>query len=298
MTATARLAGFAAVVATVFGRAAIAGGAIGANPPNSPDPAKPEHRSETMTMTKTSKGHAGEHAPAGLAIADQGLRLEVADSTFDAGRTRPLRFRVVDDASRVVRDFETEHGAKLHLIVVRRDLTGYQHLHPRHGATARGRCRSRFTTPARTASTPTSPRGKDPRSAPICSCPATSSRVRCRPANIAPVDGYTVALTGAAEPGRPPVHRHPRRPAGHRLQPYLGAAATWSRCARATSPTCTCTRTRRDSRWASVHGRIPVAGRYRLFLQFKHDGRVHTAAFTREVVSAIRPAQSSCRSRA
>jgi hypothetical protein len=28
---------------------------------------------------------------------------------------------------------------------------------------------------------------------------------------------------------------------------------------------------------------FPTAGRYRLFLQFKHAGRVHTAAFTQEV---------------
>ena len=28
---------------------------------------------------------------------------------------------------------------------------------------------------------------------------------------------------------------------------------------------------------------FPSAGRYRLFLQFKHEGRVRTAAFTREV---------------
>jgi hypothetical protein len=28
---------------------------------------------------------------------------------------------------------------------------------------------------------------------------------------------------------------------------------------------------------------FPTAGRYRLFLQFKTDGRVHTAAFTQEV---------------
>ena len=28
---------------------------------------------------------------------------------------------------------------------------------------------------------------------------------------------------------------------------------------------------------------FPSAGRYRLFLQFRHGGRVHTAAFTREV---------------
>jgi hypothetical protein len=28
---------------------------------------------------------------------------------------------------------------------------------------------------------------------------------------------------------------------------------------------------------------FPTAGRYRLFLQFQHEGRVHTAAFTQEV---------------
>lgn len=35
----------------------------------------------------------------------------------------------------------------------------------------------------------------------------------------------------------------------------------------------------RDIRFAVEY---PSAGRYRLFLQFKHEGRVHTAAFTRE----------------
>jgi hypothetical protein len=30
----------------------------------------------------------------------------------------------------------------------------------------------------------------------------------------------------------------------------------------------------------------PSAGRYRLFLQFRHDGRVHTAALTEEVATA------------
>jgi hypothetical protein len=28
---------------------------------------------------------------------------------------------------------------------------------------------------------------------------------------------------------------------------------------------------------------LPTAGRYRMFLQFRHDGRVHTAEFTEEV---------------
>jgi len=33
----------------------------------------------------------------------------------------------------------------------------------------------------------------------------------------------------------------------------------------------------------SFHAEYPSAGRYRLFLQFRHRGRVHTAEFTREV---------------
>ena len=35
-----------------------------------------------------------------------------------------------------------------------------------------------------------------------------------------------------------------------------------------------------DVRFAAT---FPTEGRYRLFLQFQHDGRVHTVAFTQEV---------------
>jgi hypothetical protein len=35
---------------------------------------------------------------------------------------------------------------------------------------------------------------------------------------------------------------------------------------------------------------FPSEGRYRLFLQFKHQGQVHTAAFTREVTNGGKPA--------
>jgi hypothetical protein len=30
---------------------------------------------------------------------------------------------------------------------------------------------------------------------------------------------------------------------------------------------------------------FPSAGRYRLFLQFRHAGQIHTAAFTQDVMS-------------
>lgn len=286
MRTSTRLAGFAAVVATVFGGAAIAGGAIGANPPNTPDPAKPQHESESMSMSKTSEGHGGEHAPVGLAIADKGYRLELADSTFAAGRHDELRFRVVGSDGKALHEFESEHGAKLHLILVRRDLTGYQHLHPRLGAD--GTWSVPLTLPnagAYRMYADFHANGEDltlgadlfvPGDFEPHALPAESS--------VAKVDGYTVELTERT-PGS--LHFAVSR-AGREvtdLQPYLGARGHLVALREG------------DLAYLHVHpeeGATPGAGisfmaeypspsRYRLFLQFKHGGRVHTAAFTREV---------------
>ena len=62
--------------------------------------------------------------------------------------------------------------------------------------------------------------------------------------------------------------------------PTSAPAATWSRCARATSRSCTSTPPTTTVSFAAT---FPSAGRYRLFLQFKHEGRVQTVAFTQEV---------------
>ena len=42
--------------------------------------------------------------------------------------------RIVDARGATVRDFDVEHTKRLHLIVVRRDLTGFQHVHPSRAA--------------------------------------------------------------------------------------------------------------------------------------------------------------------
>ena len=41
-----------------------------------------------------------------------------------------MRFRVVEDSGETVRDFDVEHTKRMHVIVARRDLSGFQHLHP------------------------------------------------------------------------------------------------------------------------------------------------------------------------
>ena len=80
---------------------------------------------------------------------------------------------------------------------------------------------------------------------------------------------------------RAALHDHARRPARRRPSPTSAPAATSSRCARATWRSCTCTR--RATAGVGFAATFPTAGRYRLFLQFKHEGRVQTVAFTQEV---------------
>jgi hypothetical protein len=265
----ARLGAFAVVLAAVFGIAALAGAAVG------PTPAK-----ETEMSMHGETGHA-DMAPAGLSIAEHGYRLEVQPD-----HSPTLRFRVIDSHGEPVHDFAEAHGARLHLIIVRRDLTGYQHLHPRRAedgtwsvplqlpAAGAYRMFADFETGGEHLTLGADlfePGPFEPRALPA-------------PATVASADGYDVELT-EAEPGS--LHFTVRR--GGReitdIQPYLGARGhlvalregdlAYLHVHPEEGPT--------PGAGISFEAEYPSAARYRLFLQFKHDGRVHTAEFTREV---------------
>ena len=123
MSAAGKLLAFAAALAVVFGGAALAGAAIGPDPDDT---------------TRTSPGGHGEMPSGGgaadpvrgLAVAAGGLRVVVDDPDLPRGRDETLRFRIVDEHGKAVRDFDVEHERRMHLILARRDLTGFQHLHP------------------------------------------------------------------------------------------------------------------------------------------------------------------------
>ena len=66
----------------------------------------------------------------GLAVSEDGLTLQLARRTAPQGSAFELAFRIVDRRGRTVRDFDVEHTKRMHFIVVRRDMTGFQHLHP------------------------------------------------------------------------------------------------------------------------------------------------------------------------
>ena len=184
-----------------------------------------------------------------------------------------------------MRDFDVEHEKRMHLIVVRRDLTGFQHLHPAQAAdgtwTAPAAARR---APARTACSPTSRTTETPRT--LAADLRVDGAADLRPLPAPRPDrvsdgGYDVRAPRRAAGDEPALRDHPRRRAGARPSPTSAPAATSSRCARATWPSCTSTPTGDGADASSVE--FPTAGRYRLFLQFKHEGRVQTAAFTQEV---------------
>jgi hypothetical protein len=130
VTVPARLAAFAAVLGLAGAGAALAGAAI--------DPTKPEatvaEPGHGGAATHADRGHptAGAAPAGGLAVSQDGLGLDVRRRSFGAGERAVLRFRITDARGRAVRDgFQVEHARELHLIVVRRDTAGFQHLHPR-----------------------------------------------------------------------------------------------------------------------------------------------------------------------
>ena len=85
------------------------------------------------------EGHGGEPMVEAVPGADglkselAGIALDPEPGSFTAGRTATWRFKVTDCDGKALRDFEPENGKLLHLIVVRSDLTAYQHLHPQLG---------------------------------------------------------------------------------------------------------------------------------------------------------------------
>jgi hypothetical protein len=281
-----RVAAFAASLAALFGVAVLAGGVL--------DPKTPARADTGDGMSSMDKGKdAGHEAGAvpGLAVADGRLRLVADRTAMPAGVTRDFTFRIVDPRGRTVRDFALEHGKRLHLIAVRRDLTGYQHLHPTEAADGTWSVPVRFADPGtyRIYADFTPKGGEkttlgtdvlvdgDARYLPL---PA--------PATVAETDGYRVQVSGTAPAGRMgkltfTVTRD-GKPVDD-IQPYLEARGHLVALRQ------------NDLAYLHVHPEdaptpgdhitfmteLPSAGSYRLFLQFKHDNKIHTVAFTQEV---------------
>lgn len=240
-------------------------------------------------MNERHRGMEHHAGPSGLAASAAGLTLEVAwlpEGSDEAIGT--LEFRILDSDGRPVRGFDEQHERTMHLMVARRDLSHYQHLHPTMEAD--GTWTAHLTLPGPgdyRVFADFSARGEALTLGEDLVIPGDHEPVPLpEPAGTAQTDGYEVALETGDTPGgeSPLVFRVSREGQPVRdLEPYLGALGHLVALREG------------DLAFLHVHPEdragtagpeiafrvaFPSEGRYRLFLQFSHAGSVRTAAFT------------------
>ncbi|MFE5617261.1 hypothetical protein [Streptomyces sp. NPDC056463] len=294
MNTGVKITAFAAALAATFGTAYGVGQGIG--PVG--EPAKAVH-GEHAGGTAEPEGEAAGHAPheegaakppaaGGLQVSEGGYTLAMETPRPAVGRS-VLKISVKDATGRKVTAYTTEHGKELHFVVASRDLTVYRHLHPVRAAD--GTWSTPVDLPAAggyKAFADFKPAAKNAEGVTLgvdLSVPgAYAPRPLPAAARTATVDGYEVTLGGALVPGRAGELRLTVSKGGRPvtdLEPYLGAYGHLVAL--------------RDGDLAYLHvhpheggpgpdvsftATAPSAGSYRLFLDFQHDGKVRTAAFT------------------
>lgn len=278
--APTRLALFAAALGVIGATAALLGAATGNG-----QAATSAGGEDEMTMDELSTAERSQAT--GLSSVAGGYTLAPLQATHPRNTTIAYRFRILDGDGRAVRDFDIDGGVRVHLIVVRRDLTGYQHLHPT--LQTDGTWSVPLTLPAAGAYRAFTDFEIDGTKtvlghdlfvrgtfAPVQTPAATGSVA---------VDGFVVSLTHddlradkeaklrfAISKGGRPVPAFDSY-VGHRG--HLVALRDGDLSYSHVHP-------EPDARLGEIvfHTQLPSAGRYRLFLQFKVNGVVHTAPFT------------------
>jgi hypothetical protein len=271
MNVPARLAVFAAALAVIGGAATLAGAAIDPGRTGGADQAA---KKDQHAMTSSAPASESQEVP-GLAVAAGGLRLVLDTPDFEPGIAAALRFRIVDAHGDPVHDFDVEHTKRMHLIVVRRDMTGFQHLHPELAADGTWSVDLKLIDPGsyRVFADFSHEGEKQTLASDLRVDGAAELRPLAGPSNVARVDGYEVHRDGLdftiTRDGRAVTP-----------DPYLGARGHLVALREG------------DLAYLHVHPEedavafsadFPTPGRYRLFLQFQDGGRVHTAEFTNEV---------------
>ena len=243
-------------------------------------------------------GHdAGGQLP-GLAVSDAGYTLSPAATSFRSGAKTQLRFTIQGPDGKPVTTYTKTHEKDLHLIVVRRDLSGFHHVHPTMDATGAWSIPFTFTAGGTwRLYADFQPAGQDRKltlgtdvnvSGPYTPVPLA------KPASTYSVHGYDVTLQGNPVAGKESELTFQISRAGKPvtdLQPYLGAfghlvslrggdlAYLHNHPAEHADPGM------KGGPAITFGTTFPTAGTYRLYLDFQLAGAVHTAEFTVEVPS-------------
>jgi hypothetical protein len=266
-----RLVAFGVALLLVFGAATAVGVAVG-----------PLERGQRDHGPTRGHGDTSAVLPDGLSIAANGFRLVPGQTRLVAGMPQRLGFRILSEDQRPLRDYEVRHERRLHLIVVRRDLTAFQHLHarltpdgawissPRPLVPGTYRALADFSSAGRTTVL-----GFD------VFVPGRSSfHPLPAPVSQTSAGGYAVQLnTGELKQGKGAtlVFRVSRRGRPIQPDPYLDAHG---HLVVLRAGDLGYVHTHAEEAALEFKTTFPSAGRYRAFLEFRHAGRVRTVAFT------------------
>lgn len=296
-----KLAGFGAALAAVFGATVLIGGQIGPIG----DPAAAQYTTvhpaedadagghEGMDEGSGDGGSAAAELPGGLQISERGYTLVPVRTVVPAG-DRAVAFRIVGPDGAAVTDYDIEHEKELHLIAVRRDFTGFEHVHPERAADGTWSTRLDLTggTWRMFADFTPDPAGDEEPQPLTLGTDLTVTGPSGRMARNGPstqrvdrVEGYRVELTGILAPGAESDLSFAVTMRGAPvadLQPYLGARGHLVALREG------------DLAYLHVHptdgedtvgnevgfaANVPSVGGYRLYLDFRVDGVVRTASF-------------------
>lgn len=294
MSTATRLVAFVAGLLLVLA-AAVGVGRV-AGPVGEPEANAATHHADASSPSE-GPGH-GEHAaksvtsaPGGLQVSDRGYTLALDRSTADTAR-RSVQFRILGPDGTPVRAYDRQHDKELHLIVVRRDLSGYQHLHPKMDRTGRWSTDARLGPGSWRVFADFKPKGKAALTLGADLTIAGSQRPTPlpQPAKTTTVDGYTVSLKGGLAVGRDSTLRLSVSKDGAPvtdLEPYLGA---YGHLVALRAGDLGYLHVHPDGEpgdgttepgpGIAFHTTAPSQGSYRLYLDFKHHGEVRTAQFS------------------
>lgn len=278
MNAPGKLAAYAVSLAAIFGVAAAAGAVIDPTGLATAEPPEEEHG-----------GMPDGIALPGLASAEDEFRFVPGTDNRTIGDTHDYRFRILGDDG-VVTDFDVAHTKRMHVIVVRRDFAGFQHLHPTMEPDGT------WVMPLAIADAGTYrvfadfvvDDEKHTLGADLFVDGSFATQPLPAPHSVANAgDGYTVDIAGSPIAGVESELEFVVRHNGERvdnLSEYLGARG---HLVALRDGDLAYLHVHADEERLAFEADFPTPGAYRLFLQFQHGGEVRTAEFTIEAAEEI-----------
>lgn len=119
MKTLTKLGAFALALVLVFGSAYVVGRIVG--PPPAPAAAEPAPAAEE------------EPAASGLEMTGESMQIKVLTDSVQAGVPVTFAFQILQYDGTPLIKYKEQHDKLLHMIIARRDLTNFQHVHPNLG---------------------------------------------------------------------------------------------------------------------------------------------------------------------